>query len=62
MATKQDTHIVGGKTTKAPGEDIHGAVTQKHRLRLGDADGIHNPNGVGQPSTKSSISNGNKGW
>ena len=52
------------KPTKGmPKEPISGPVPQHHRLRLGEGDGESNPNGVGNPSTKSTISNGGKqGW
>ena len=58
MAENRDT-----KTSKKPSEDISGPVRQKHRLRLGEANGESNPYGTGEPSKVSTISNGgNKGW
>lgn len=58
-----DSHINSGKKISVPEKDLpSGPVPQKHRNRLGDANGTSNPNGVGEPSKASSISNGNKGW
>lgn len=61
---KQDSHLDAKGSAKTPAkESISGPVTQKHRLKLGEADGMNNPNGVGQPSRESSISNnGGKRW
>jgi hypothetical protein len=44
------------------GEDASPPVPQRHRLRLGEGDGMKNPYGNGAPSRVSSISNGKRGW
>lgn len=43
-------------------EDAKPPVPQRHRNRLGQADGVHNPYGDGEPSKKSTVSNGQRGW
>lgn len=44
-------------------EDVSGAVPMHHRLKMGMGDGVSDPNGDGNPSTKPTLANqGGKSW
>lgn len=51
-----------GKTARMPHEDTKGPVPQRHRLKLGEANGETNPYGNGEPSKVSTVQNSVKGW
>ena len=57
----QSGHLSVGGRPAAPKETIDSAVPMHHRLKLGQTDGVHNPQGAGQPPTDCKI-NGGKGW
>lgn len=57
---KNDSHIKGGSKSSTADQSASGAIPQHKRLAMGKCDGASNPNGVGNPSTKSSIANGGK--
>ncbi len=63
-AVKGDSHIDGKGHAPTPSKEPNpGAVRLSHLNRLGKADGMTNPNGVGNVSKKSTVQNGgSKGW
>jgi hypothetical protein len=63
MAEKQDSHITGNHERKpALEQELPGPVRLHNRTARG-LPVLDNPNGVGKPSTVSTIANGGKkGW
>jgi hypothetical protein len=58
---KNDSHIKGSAKASTPAtQSAGGAVPQHKRLAMGKGDGVSNPNGAGNTSTKSTIANGGK--
>lgn len=57
----QSGHLSTGNRPARPPEPIDSAVPMHHRLKLGQTDGMSNPQGAGQPSTENKL-NGRKGW
>lgn len=59
----QSGHLSTGSHPAAPKEPVQGPVPMHHRLRLGQTDGVHNPQGAGNPSREPTPRAGNrKGW
>ncbi len=66
MNDPKDGHIkTNAKAPTPASEPLEGtkAVPMHHRLKLGKADGTHNPFGTGEVSKKSTVNNtSGKGW
>jgi hypothetical protein len=59
-----DSHIKTNHGRAAsPKEPVHGPVPMHHRLKLGQTDGVTNPQGAGNPSTvPTATAGGRKTW
>lgn len=59
--SNQSGHVSTGSRPVSAESRPSGPVPMHHLAKLGKTDGMTNPQGVGQPSTKDMIGNGKKG-